>query len=113
MTFATFEERINDLKTHTDELWDEMTREEQMDHLLPHAANNRALVLGTLNSDEIPFLTEAEWQSYGYLLSLAEWRDALHVQFPDKDDARDPRWLGNAQQDKPDLPSRSIFRITL
>jgi hypothetical protein len=54
MIFATFEERINDLKTSTDELWDEMTREEQIDHLLPHAANSRALVLGTLNSDEIP-----------------------------------------------------------
>jgi hypothetical protein len=84
MIFATFEERINDLKTSTDELWDEMTRGEQMDHLLPHAANNCALVLGTFNSDEIPFLTEAEWQSYGYPLSLDEWRDALHVQFPDK-----------------------------
>jgi len=84
MIFATFEERINDLKTSTDELWDEMTREEQIDHLLPHAANSRALVLGTLNSDEIPFLTEAEWKSYGYPLSVDEWRDALHVQFPDK-----------------------------
>ena len=30
-----------------------------------------------VNSDEIPFLTEAEWQSYGYPLSLDEWRDAL------------------------------------